>query len=188
MNNTQCKAIGGYMNNTQFGWQENREFLWFGAVADPKNITNKLLSFANLSNANLSNADLRNADLGNANLRNANLSRADLGNANLRNANLSNADLSNADLRFANLSNANLRFADLSYADLDYSIINLSCKDLCHHIDDRLAIQRLYHLLKNVAYSKNVSAGLKKKLLTKTLKRLANEFHRADECGKLEDI
>ena len=52
------------------------------------------------------------------------------------------------------------------------------------HIDDRLARQLLYHLLRNVAYSKNTSDEMKSLLFTPELISAANQFHRVDECGK----
>ena len=48
------------------------------------------------------------------------------------------------------------------------------------HMDDRQAIQLLYHLMRNVLYSKNTSDKLKKALGTKKLITLANKMHRAD--------
>ena len=134
------------------------------------------LSYANLRDANLSDANLSDADL-----RSANLSSANLSYANLSYANLSYANLRNADLRSANLSDA-----DLSYANLDFSCWPLWCGSLNVHIDEKQATQQLYHLLKNVQYSKNISAKYKKELLLKTIVRKANEFHRVDECGKIE--
>ena len=128
---------------------------------------------ADLSSANLSCADLSNADL-----RGANLRGADLRGANLSGANLSNAYLSNADLRGANLENV----------DLDYSCFPLWCGGLQINIDNKLAIQLLYHLLNNVAYSKNVSEDIKNTLLTDDLVNLANKFHNVDECGKIHPI
>ena len=100
--------------------------------------------------------------------------------ANLQYANLRDADLRDADLQYANLQGANLRDADL-----DYSIVNLSCKDLGIHIDDRQAIQRLYHLLYNVNYSKNISKELKDLLLSDELIKCSNGFHRVQECGEM---
>ena len=91
-----------------------------------------------------------------------------------------------ADLRHADLRYADLRYADLMGANLDYSVITLSCKDLGIHIDDKLAIQRLYHTLYNVAYSKNVSNELKEKLLTKELVEIANKFHKIGECDEIK--
>ena len=98
-----------------------------------------------------------------------------------------------ADLRYANLRDANLRYADLRGvdlrgADLDYSCWPLWCSSLGVHIDDRLAKQLLYHLLYNAAYSKNISEEVKNDLLEPEIVALANEFHRADECGKIEAI
>ena len=75
----------------------------------------------------------------------ANLRSADLSYADLRSANLSYADL-----RSANLRSADLRSADLSYADLDYSAFPLWCGGLDVNIDDKQAIQLLYHLVRNV--------------------------------------
>ena len=112
----------------------------------------------------------------------ANLSNADLRNVDLRNANLSNADLRYADLRNANLSNAYLR-----YADLDYSAFPLWCGGLDVHIDDGQAIQLLYHLVRNVKYSKNTSAEMKELCKLKSIIKKANEFHRVNECGELKE-
>ncbi|MEQ9001414.1 MAG: pentapeptide repeat-containing protein [Coleofasciculus sp. B1-GNL1-01] len=92
------------------------------------------LSGTDLSDANLSGADLSGADLSDANLSGANLSRADLISANLIFADLSGVDLisanlSGANLWRANLSRANLISADLRGADLgdaDLSDANLS--------------------------------------------------------------
>ena len=113
-----------------------------------------------------------------ANLRGANLRGADL-----RYAGLQNVDLQNVDLRYADLRDANLQGADL-----DYSCWPLWCGSLGVHIDDRLAKQLLYHLLYNAAYSKNISEEVKNDLLEPKIVALANEFHRADECRKIEAI
>ena len=128
--------------------------------------------------ADLSSADLRSADLSSADLRYANLRSADLSSANLSSANLSSADLSSADLRYANLRSA----------DLDYSVFPLWCGGLDVHIDDRQATQLLYHLLRNVKYSKNTSAKLKRLCKLKSLVKQANEFHRVKECGEITEI
>ena len=116
-----------------------------------------------------------------ADLRGADLQGADLREADLRWANLRGADLRGADLRWANL-----RGADLRGANLDYSSMPLSCRGLNVHIDDRLAIQQLYHLVRNVQFSKNTSAEMKKLCKLKSIVKKANEFHRVDECGKIE--
>ena len=125
--------------------------------------------------ADLTGADLRWADLTGANLREADLTGADLREADLREADLTGADLREADLRWANLTGADLR-----EADIDYSCWPLWCGGLDVHMDDRQAIQLLYHLMRNVLYSKNTSDKLKKALGTKKLITLANKMHRAD--------
>lgn len=114
--------------------------------------------------------------------------RANLRNVDLRYAGLQDANLRGADLRNVDLRNVDLRYANLQGADLDYSCWPLWCGSLGVHIDDRLAKQLLYHLLYNAAYSKNISEEVKNALLKPEIVALANEFHRVDECGKIEAI
>lgn len=78
-------------------------------------------------------------------------------------------------------------YADLRSADLDFSAFSLWCGGLDVHIDDKQATQLLYHLLRNVEYSKNTSKTLKKVCRIKSLVKQANKFHRANECGKLKE-
>ena len=106
--------------------------------------------------------------------------------ANLREADLRWANLRGADLRGANLSEADLRWANLREANLDYSVFPLWCGALDVHIDERQAVQLLYHLVRNVLYSKNTSDELKNLLSQKEIVDKANEFHRVDDCGKIE--
>ena len=136
--------------------------------------------------ADLRGADLRGANLSGADLRGANLREADLSGANLRGAYLSGAYLRGADLSGANLRGAYLSGAYLRGADLDYSAFPLWCGGLDVHIDDRQAVQLLYHLVRNVLYSKNTSDELKNLLSQKEIVEKANEFHRVNECGKIE--
>ena len=95
-----------------------------------------------------------------------------------------------ANLHSANLRSADLRYADLRSADLDFSAFPLWCGGLDVHIDDKQATQLLYHLVRNVKYSKNTSAKLKRICKIKSLVKQSNEFHRVKECGKIakEDI
>ena len=158
------------------------------------NLSGANLSGANLSNANLSNADLRgaylrSADLSSANLSGANLSNADLssadlrgadlGGADLRGADLRSADLSGADLRSANLRGANLSGADLRGADLDLSCLPLRCGGLKWKIDKRIACQLAYHLCSMQCDDEEY---LK---MRDSILEFANQFHRVDECGRL---
>lgn len=130
--------------------------------------------------ANLQRADLREANLWGADLRVANLWGANLQEANLQRADLQRANLREANLREADLQGANLREANLQRADLDYSCWPLWCGSLDVKVDVRLAAQLAYHFCRLVcddpAYIQARNA----------LVPLANTFHRADECGRLE--
>lgn len=145
---------------------------WRGkrAVLNNEELRAKILRVVNLQKAYLCGADLRDADLRDADFREANLIEA---------------DLRGADLRGANLSGANLKDADLCDADIDFSVWPLWCGGLDVHIDDRIAVQLLYHLVRNVLYSKNTSEELKNLLSQKEIVTVANQFHRVDECGRI---
>jgi len=137
------------------------------------------LRSADLSDADLSSADLSSADLRDADLRGANLRGANLRGANLRGANLRGANLRGANLRDADLSSANLRGADLSGADLDFSCLPLRCGGLRWKIDKRLACQLAYHLCSMQCDDEEY---LK---MRDSVLGFANQFHRFDECGRL---
>ena len=115
------------------------------------------------------------ADLWGADLRGANLWRAGLRGADLRGANLREANLRGADLR-----GANLRGADLRGANLDYSCWPLWCGSLGVRVCKRIAAQLAYHFCRLDCDDPEVIAA------QNALIPLANQFHRADECGKLE--
>lgn len=146
---------------------------WRGkrAVLNNEELRAKILRVVNLQKAYLCGADLRDADLRDADFREANLIEA---------------DLRGADLRGANLSGANLKDADLCDADIDFSVWPLWCGGLDVHIDDRIAVQLLYHLVRNVLFSRNTSEELKSLLSQKEIVKVANQFHRVDECGRIE--
>lgn len=82
---------------------------------------------------------------------------------------------------------ADLRYADLNCADLDYAVFPLWCGGLDVNIDDRQATQLLYHLIRNVNYSKNISESFKKICMNESLVNQANKFHRIDECGIIKE-
>ena len=136
--------------------------------------------------ADLRGADLRGAGLRDADFRNATLRGADLNGADLRGADLYGANLSCADLHGAVLHRASLRDANLSGVNLDCSSLQLWCGGLDVHIDDRIAIQLLYHLVRNVLFSQNTSEEIKRLLSQKEIVKVANQFHRVDECGRIE--
>ena len=105
-----------------------------------------------------------------------NLKGADLSGADLKGANLKGADLSGA-----NLMGANLRGANLKGADLDYSCYPLWCGSLHIKADKRLACQLAYHLCSmqcdDADYIK----------MRNSILDFANQFHRVNECGELEE-
>ena len=113
----------------------------------------------------------------NVNLRRADLCRADLRGADLRGADLREANLRGADLRRANLEEANLRGADI-----DFSCWPLHCGSLGAKADAKITTQLLYHVLKSG--DNEVTKALRK---LKTVRDLANQFHRVDECGIIKE-
>ena len=115
-------------------------------------------------------------------LSGANLSGADLSGADLSGADLSGANLSDADLSGANLSDADLRRANLRRANLDFSCYPLWCGGLHVKTDKRLACQLAYHLC---AMQCDDAEYIK---MRNSILGFANQFHRVDECGKLEEI
>ena len=117
-------------------------------------------------------------------LRGADLSRADLRGANLSRADLLGANLSRADLRGANLSRAALSGADLRGADLGFSCWPLWCGSLNVKIDKRIFCQLLYHALR--AGQSVDDPEMKRLFEIPEIVNLANQFHRVDECGKIE--
>ena len=125
-------------------------------------------------------ANLSGADLSDANLIGANLRRADLRGANLSGANLSDADLRRANLRGADLRGANLRGADLSEANLDFSCWPLWCGSLAVKVCKRIAVQLAYHFCRLDCDDPEYIAA------RNAILDFANQFHRVDECGKLE--
>ena len=95
-------------------------------------------------------------------------------------ADLRGANLVGADLRGANLWEANLRGANLREADLDYSCWPLWCGSLDVRVCKRIAAQLAYHFCRLDCDDPEVIAA------QNAIIPLANQFHRADECGKLE--
>lgn len=131
---------------------------------------------ADLQNDDLQDADFRGADLRYANLYGANLWNADFRGANLRGANFRGADLWGADLQ-----GANFRGADLRGANIDYSCWPLWCGSLDVKVDKRIFCQLAYHLCRVIVDDDDCKEA---QLM---LGKLANEFHRVDECGRVPE-
>ena len=101
--------------------------------------------------------------------------RANLEYANLKGANLEYANLTGAYLRGANLADANL--AD---TNLDYSCWPLWCGSLHNvRIDKRIFAQLSYHICRVIVDDDECKAA------QRALYPIANQFHRANECGNL---
>ena len=110
-----------------------------------------------------------------ANLKGAYLAGAYLEHANLRCANLKGANLEHANLKGAYLAGANLKGANL-----DYSCWPLWCGSLRDvQIDKRIFAQLAYHLCRVIVDDDECKAA------QRALYPIANQFHRADECGRL---
>ena len=139
-----------------------------------------------LRGAILEDSKLQGAILRGAILRQSDLRRSDLHHAILEYSELQGADLRGALLQHSNLRGAGLRHCDLRGADLDYASWPLWCGSLKAYVDDRIAIQLLYHTLSVVQHSPYVSEDVKRTLLTQEVVDVANRFHRVDECGKLK--
>lgn len=95
-------------------------------------------------------------------------------------ANLRGADLLGTNLQGANLWGDDLREADLRGADLDYSCWPLWCGSLDVRVCKRIAAQLAYHFCRLDCDDPEVIAA------QNAIIPLANQFHRVDECGKLE--
>jgi hypothetical protein len=170
-------------------WLANEEG---GAKANLKgaDLKGAELECADLKGANLEGADLKGANLADADLSEANLSGADLSEANLEWAILNSANLRSANLRSANLNSANFRSAnfkgaDLSQANLDFACWPLWCGSLAVKICSRIAAQLVYHVVR-ACQSVTDDADVVAFCHDPVVIRLANRFHRTDECGKIE--
>lgn len=91
------------------------------------------------------------------------------------------ADLWSVNFRGADLQDANLRGANLQGADIDYACWPLWCGSLDVRVDRRIFCQLAYHLCRVIVDDEDCKEA---QLM---LGRLANEFHRIDECGRVPE-
>ena len=145
------------------------------------------LQGAILRSSILEDSDLQGAILRKSDLRYSDLRQSDLQSAILENSELQGADLRGALLQHSNLRGAGLRHCDLRGADIDYASWPLWCGSLKAYVDDRIAIQLLYHTLSVVQHSPYVSEDVKKALLSAENVRIANRFHRIGECREIKE-
>ena len=146
-----------------------------------------ILEGSKLQGAILRGADLRHSDLRQSDLQSAILEDSELQGADLRGALLQHSNLRGAGLRHSDLRGADLRCADMRGTDIDYASWPLWCGSLKAYVDDRIAIQLLYHTLSVVQHSPYVSEDVKKALLSAENVRIANRFHRIGECREIKE-
>ena len=156
-----------------------------GVCLDNIDFRNANLKCASFRGAVITNSDFRSADLYGADFRGAFLQGSDFASANLKNADFTWANLCDADFLNADLTGAYLGEANLKGVDFDYSCLPLWCGSLDAHFDDKQLKQIAYHLVKAGLQSKNASNETKTEL--RKLIPFANGFHRAEECGLIEE-
>ena len=101
--------------------------------------------------------------------------------ANLQEANLQEADLQGAYLQGACMRGVDMREADMRGVDIDFSCWPLWCGSLDVTVDKRIAAQLAYHFCRLVCDDDEV------KQAQKMLAPLADQFHRVEECGRIEE-
>lgn len=184
------EELNGIMNRHK-AWLEGK---FCGERAD---LQGAILRGTDLRNSDLQGVILRGAILEDSNLQGAILRKIDLRHSDLRHSDLRGAILEDSDLQgailrgtllqYSDLRGAKLRHSDLRGADLDYASWPLWCGSLKAYVDDRIAIQLLYHTLSVVQHSPYVSEEVKKTLLSAENVRIANRFHRIGECREIEE-
>ena len=115
------------------------------------------------------------------------LSGEDFSDEDIRGVDFHDANLYNVNFRFTDLYHTNLNRADMRRADIDYASWPLSGGSLEAYVDDRIAIQLLYHTLSVVQHSPYVSEEVKAKRLTPEIVSLANRFHLVRGFGKIKE-
>ena len=175
-----------------------KHWLWLGqedngerANLEDANLDGADMRFAKMQRANMKGATMQGATMQGAHMRYAdmrfaNMQGADMQGADMRCSNMTYANMQDANMQDTDLKNVSMRFADMRGADIDYSCWPLQCGSLKAHVDDRIAIQLLYHALSVVQHSPYVSDDIKRTLLTEAVVDIANRFHRVEECGELE--
>ena len=98
------------------------------------------------------------------------------------------ASLCHDSLSGADLCNANINDTDFVGANLDCSCWPLWCGSLRARIDDHIACQLIYHVCSTIIHSPAVNDEIKHVMLSQPVIDIANQFHRADECGALDSV
>ena len=96
-------------------------------------------------------------------------------------ADLRYKDISGLNMSWADMTRANMEGADMRWADIDCSVWPLWCGSFDVIVDKRIFCQLAYHLCRVIVDDPDCKAA------QKALMPLANQFHRADECGKITE-
>ena len=136
---------------------------------------------SDLQGSDLQGSDLQGSNLRWSNLRWSNLRWSNLQGSNLQGSNLQGSDLQGSNLQGSDLQGSNLRGSNLRGADIDFSCWPLWCGSLDVTVDKRIAAQLAYHFCRLVCDDDEV------KQAQKMLAPLADQFHRAEECGRIEE-
>lgn len=127
--------------------------------------------------------DLFRVDLHDTQLCYMDLSGAYLSCSDLRDTDLTGTSLVGADLSFAILRGTNLNKTDLTGANLDDACWPLWGGDLNAKIDERIARQLMYHVLRAMQSVKTKAA--KEILSIPEVVEFANGYHRVSQYGKI---
>ena len=142
--------------------------------------------------ADMQRANMQGVNMQGANMRCANMQGANMQDADMRDMDLRGVDMQDADMRRANMQGANMRCADMwgadmlgadmRGADIDYACWPLWCGSFDVIVDARIAAQLAYHFCRLVCDDPMYIAA------RNAIVEFANQFHRVDECGRLEKI
>lgn len=122
----------------------------------------------------------KRADLTGVNLTGLNMSGADMTWAIMSGANLTGLDMTGIDMTGAIMAGAIITGAKFAGTNIDYSCWPLWCGSLDVIVDKRIFAQLAYHLCRLLVDDPECIAA------QNALADIANQFHRADECGGIE--
>ena len=105
----------------------------------------------------------------------------DMRGVDMREANMREVDMRGVDMRWADMRGVDMREADMRGVDIDFSCWPLWCGSLDVTVDKRIAAQLAYHFCRLVCDDDEV------KQAQKMLAPLANQFHRVEGCGRIEE-
>jgi len=159
---------------------------------------NSNISSSNFYRADMSFASGVNSNFNDSIMRNVKIEHCDFTYSTFFNVKFEYSSFKGSKIKYCNFKNTSFMGANTAFtnfwgstfenSNLDGCQYNLDCNDFNINLDDKLIIQRLFHVLKIVQYSELVSNDLKEALLTPKLIEIANQFHRKEECCVLHEF